>query len=233
MAYDALIVAAAPAGGEIYKEFLTSTVEPSIRYAAYQMGIPRTTEIVQVARKFFPKDADEGLVERIGGLNPRAFGESAEGGAMDGMQQTPTITSANWRGRVAVIEDADIAVALGAAQKAEEGLRTLVSSRSSDGKKTTAEDFDGLLLAWQDCVDETKKTIDKAVSEGVSGADPKLQKLQLIFTYVNYKLISWRIGRNRLLAEGIEAGMKESNEVEQWRLKELIALYDAILQVRQ
>ncbi|KAF8476891.1 hypothetical protein BDZ91DRAFT_672115 [Kalaharituber pfeilii] len=229
ISYDALAVGVEKKG-ELYKEFLTSNVEPSIRYAAYQMGIPRTTDIAQLARQFFPKEgrhAQTGLATRIEKLNVKSFRADVGGEEMEGVEQTIAINTVAWRGRKAAVEDDNIAVALGTAQKVEEDLRKLTTTMD---RKISAEDFDGLLLSWQDCVDETKKAIDKAVTEGVSTADPKLQKLHLIYTYVNYNLISWRIGRNRFMVEDIEAKLKQVTSVELGKLKELVVLYNAILQ---
>ena len=232
--YDALL--GTGAGGsdkksfaDVYKEFLTGTVDPSIRYAAYQLGIPRTTDIAVLVKQFFPHEAgNEDLVKRLNELYPSVLSDGGESEAVEGVEQTVVVNSVNWRGRVAPVEVGDIAVALGAAQKTEQELRKAMEGKKA-GSKRSADDFDGVLLAWQECVDETKKAIDKARGEGVGGADPRLQKLQLIYTYVNYGLIGWRIGRNRVMAEDIEASLKEEGIGGQGR--ELVALYDAILQV--
>jgi len=234
--YDALLVSGGK-NGEVYKEFLTSTVEPSIRYSAYQNGIARTVDIGVLARQFFPKEAEKELVERLKRVHSGVFGEggAAAGEAMEGVEQALLVNEVDWRGRRAPVEEADIAVALGAAKKAEEELGKVLDGKkagSGSGGKRTAEDFDGVLAAWQECVDEAKKAIDKAHGQGVSGADPRLQKLQLIYTYVNYGLIGWRVGRNRVMAEEIERGLREAEEVQGGKVRELVVLYDAILQVR-
>lgn len=236
--YDALLVGGGrDKSGEVYKEFLTSTVDPSIRYAAYQMGIARTVDIGVLARQFFPKEGEgsvegEDLVERAKKLHSGIFGDgvAAPGDVMEGVEQTVVVNEVNWRGRTASVDDADIAVSLGEAKRSEEELRKILEGKK-DKSKRTADDFDGVLAAWQDCVTETKKAIDKAHAEGVSGADLRLQKLQLIYTYVNYGLIGWRVGRNRLMAKEIEEGLKEAEEVQLGKLRELVVLYDAILQV--
>ena len=232
--YDALLGAGTGRSdkksfGDIYKEFLTGTVDPSIRYAAYQLGIPRTTDISVLVKQFFPhEEGNEDLVERLNELHPGVLSDEGDSKAMEGVENAAVINSVNWRGRVAPVEVGDIAVALGAAQKTEQELRKTMEGKKA-GSKRSADDFDEVLLAWQECVDETKKAIDKARGEGVGGADPRLQKLQLIYTYVNYGLIGWRIGRNRVMAEDIESSLREEGMGGQGR--ELVALYDAILQV--
>lgn len=235
--YDALLGAGTGRGdnkksfGDVYKEFLTGTVDPSIRYAAYQIGIPRATDISVLVKQFFPREAgNEDLVRRLNELHPGVLSDSDESEAMEGVERATVVNSVDWRGRVAPVEVGDIAVALGAAQKAEQELRKAMESKKV-GSKRSADDFDEVLLAWQECVDETKKAIDKAHGEGVGGADPRLQKLQLVYTYVNYGLIGWRIGRNRVMAEDIESSLKEEGEGKGGQGRELVVLYDAILQV--
>jgi signal recognition particle subunit SRP68 len=41
---------------DLFKDVLTGTIDPSIRYAAYQNRIPRTVGVPAVANKYFPKD---------------------------------------------------------------------------------------------------------------------------------------------------------------------------------
>ncbi|KAF8419654.1 hypothetical protein EV426DRAFT_538347 [Tirmania nivea] len=230
MCYDALLVSGGK-NGEVYKEFLTSTVEPSIRYSAYQNGIARTVDIGVLARQFFPKEAEKELVERLKKVHSGAFEGAAVGEAMEGLEQASLVNEVHWRGRRALVEEMDIAVTLGAAKKAEEELgKVLEGKKAGSGGKRAAEDFDRVLAAWQECVDESKKAVDKAYGEGVSGADPRLQKLQLIYTYVNYGLIGWRVGRNRVMAEEIERGLREAENVQCGKVRELVVLYDAILQ---
>jgi|SRR5690242_10138013 len=42
---------------DLFKDVLAGTIDPSIRYAAYQNRIPRTVGVPAVATKYFPKDA--------------------------------------------------------------------------------------------------------------------------------------------------------------------------------
>lgn len=61
---------------DLFKDILTSTVDPSIRYAAYQHGIPRTVGVPSVALKFFPKKDSE-LVKAVEKLDATALQEEA------------------------------------------------------------------------------------------------------------------------------------------------------------
>lgn len=59
---------------DLFKDTLTSTIDPSIRYAAYQHRIPRTVGVPTVSLNFFPTDNSH-LVESIQKLDPSAMRE--------------------------------------------------------------------------------------------------------------------------------------------------------------
>jgi signal recognition particle subunit SRP68 len=59
---------------DLFKEVLAGTIDPSIRYAAYQSRIPRTVGVPAVAKKYFP-ESDEGLVAAVKGLDATALEE--------------------------------------------------------------------------------------------------------------------------------------------------------------
>jgi len=108
------------------------------------------------------------------------------------------------------------------------------------------------LIANQDAVDATKRAIDELEKEGVDEGDSRIQDLRVTNLSVNYDLISWRVGRNRVLIgpdDGISFAptpavkprqprkdgkewveREEPNGRKLARLRERVALYDAILQ---
>lgn len=59
---------------DLFKEVLAGTIDPSIRYAAYQHRIPRTVGVPAVSQKFFPKD-DAELVQAVEKLDASALRE--------------------------------------------------------------------------------------------------------------------------------------------------------------
>jgi signal recognition particle subunit SRP68 len=59
---------------EMFKDVLSGTTDPSLRYAAYQHRIPRTVGVPSVAKKFFPRDV-AGLVAAVEELDPSALQE--------------------------------------------------------------------------------------------------------------------------------------------------------------
>lgn len=59
---------------DLFKEVLAGTIDPSIRYAAYQSRIPRTVGVPAVAKKYFP-ESEDGLVAAVKQLDPTALDE--------------------------------------------------------------------------------------------------------------------------------------------------------------
>jgi len=213
---------------DVFKELLTSSIDPSVRYSAYQNQLSRSLDVPTISRQHFSK-LDETLVTSVKELDPSALKEEEDSSASgDG---AAVVNSVTWRGRTAPVQEAEVASALGNVQTAEKALQSYLESHAAATGRDQAGEFDEILAAWQESVDVTKKAIDDMVSEGVNSGDEKLQALQLTFTYVNYNLISWRIRRNRVMAKGlVNARIGKTSKLS--ALKEELALWDAILQVR-
>ncbi|KAL7265940.1 signal recognition particle subunit srp68 [Rhizina undulata] len=209
---------------DLFKEQLTTTVDLSIRYSAYQLQLPRSMDIATISREYFPRDQEANVASILERLDSKVFSGETETRAAE------AVTSVTWRGRTAPVEEADISAALGNAQAAE-------TAYYAQEQEKAAEVFDDILSAWQDVVDATKKTIDERIAEGMGMGEQKMQYLQLTWTVVNYSLICWRIGRNRVMiqaiAQGGKKGRKGGEEVtgkKLGHLKEEVVLYDAIIQ---
>jgi signal recognition particle subunit SRP68 len=188
-------------------------------------------DIVAISRQYFLREDSPRIVEAIEKLDSQAFTEQMD---VD-VPEAGSVTSVTWRGRTASVEEADISIALYEAHTAEAAYNSQEQQGSTDA-------FDAVLLAWQDAVDATRKAIDERKAEGMSTTEQKMQNLHLIWTVVNYSMICWRVGRNRVMISNIMSGPKKpkkdgqapSEEVSGKKLghlKEEIALYDAILQV--
>ena len=236
------------AKGDIYKDLLSETIDPSIRYAAYQAKIPRTVPVAAITLKVFPS-ADSDLVERIKALDAAVL-EHGGPEAKQGTEGAPTTLT--WRGREVKIEDAAIAIAWASVSAAKGQLAQKLTSAGSLRPKDKAGAYDDILVASQDAVDATKQAIDELRSEGITQSDSRMQSLQITRTAVNYEMISWRIGRNRVLVgeddgarldfgatarrkQKEEEGSDERSKYEApgrqiAKLKEKIVLYDGILQ---
>ena len=243
--YSAL---ATSAKGDVFKDLLSETIDPSIRYAAYQAKIPRTLPIATIARKAFDH-ADPELVDRIRQLNPAVL-EHGDPDAKQGAEGAPTTLA--WRGREVKIEDAAIAVAWAVVGAARGQLTEKLASAGTLPPRDMAGAYDEILNASQDAVDATKQAIDELRAEGITPGDARMQSLQITRTAVNYEMISWRIGRNRVLVgenDGVKLEFgaasrrkKQTDETEAdrskdeapgrqiARLKEKVVLYDGILQ---
>ena len=57
---------------DIFKEVLAGTIDPSIRYAAYKLQIPRTIAIATIAKRNFPNNRSD-LTSAVTKLDPNAL----------------------------------------------------------------------------------------------------------------------------------------------------------------
>lgn len=231
---------------DTYRDLLEGTVDPSIRYAAYQEKLPRTKAISDIAIEHFPttETTSRGDIEKA---DAKAFETSAERVAAQSQGLTNLPTTISWRGRQVKLEDASISQALASANAKQEDLEANFSSA-----KDLAAAYDDIINARQDAADATKTAIDELIAEGVDQGDSRIQSLQVTRTAVNYSVIEWRVGRNRVLC-GSDDGLTfepskpksapkprkdGSNKVVKEeptgrrvaRLRERAALYDSILQ---
>ncbi|BDD59424.1 hypothetical protein MPDQ_003009 [Monascus purpureus] len=224
---------------DTFRELLSGTVDPSLRYAAYQLKLPRSKALPALAVEYFPSDAE--LRSKIESVCPGCLVEEASGAnrTVDG-QVPETVT---WRSRTVPLEDASIAVAIASTSTAESHLASWLAEPA--GKSASAKDkaaaYDSVISASQDAVDATKSAIDDLVGEGVDSGDKRMQSLQVTRTAVHYTLVGWRVGRNRILCgdqDGVyfeEERTKvtkrgEPNGKKLTRLREKVALYDSTLQ---
>lgn len=193
------------------KELLSGTIEQSIRYAAYQLRMPRTVAVSAIARKYFPR-SDSQLVAAVERLDPTILRDATK--AKTGVAETEAASrKISWRSRTADIEDASIIAALTAVDSAATKLAESLSSATSVHAKDRAAAYDELLIASQDAVDATKDAIAELATEGVAQGDKRMQSLQITRTAVSYDLISWRIGRNRVLTGDADGASTESAPV--------------------
>ncbi|KAI1613351.1 signal recognition particle, subunit SRP68 [Exophiala viscosa] len=237
---------------EVYKELLSGIVEPSIRYAAYQLKMPRTKAINEIAIEHFPS-SEAALRKEVEQVDPQAFVQSTDAAATSsGPKEVPSTIS--WRSRKVKLEDANISQTLGSSKEKEDELATAFESfqQGSLSDKDLATAYEEVITASQDAADATKTAIDELASEGVDPGDARMQSLQITRTAVNFAVIEWRIGRNRVLC-GRDDGLRFQSEKPRQPLKprkdgkpravkeesvgrkiarfrERVALYDSILQ---
>jgi len=234
---------------DVFRDLLGETVDPSIRYAAYQLRMPRTIAIPTIARKHFPSD-DKDLVQQVESLDADVLNERptrARAEVADtGSEAAPKTIS--WRSRTVNLEDASIAAALAAVKTAEKKLAETLKSLESGQARERAAAYDDILIASQDAVDATKHAIDELVGEGVGQGDKRMQSLQITRTAVSYDMVSWRIGRNRVLVgeadgatsstpvakkskkKGSRTQREEGTGRKLAHLREQVVLYDSVIQ---
>lgn len=244
---------AAKGKGDSFKELLDTVVDTSIRYAAYQLQLPRTKPIPEITIEEFP-NSESGARDELKELDPRAFDITKESKAagLEDVKDAPT--SISWRSRKVKIEDATISQALGIAASKEKHI-TSIYDRYKSGDvdaKTLAAAYDEIIDARQEAADATKGAIDELRGEGIEPGDSRIQALQVTRTAVNYGVIEWRVGRNRILCgpgDGLafepEKSKRPARESKKGKprqvrdepsgkklsqLRERLALYDAILQ---
>ena len=235
--------------GDIFTDLLSETIDPSIRYAAYRLKTPRTIPIPIIARKAFPQ-SDSALVGEINNIDSSIL-KQGEKDSAKGAESAPTTLT--WRNREVKIEDAQIALAWASVDEAKSRLSQKLESLEEGNPFEVAAAYDEILSASQDAVDATKQAIDELRAEGVGQGDPRMQSLQITRTAVNYEMLSWRIGRNRVLTgshdgaveeygssrrhKKVKAGQEPTKAEKELpsskkiaKLKEKVALYDGNLQ---
>jgi len=225
--------------GDVFKDLLSDPVDVSIRYGAYQMKLPRTVAVPMIARKYFPTDPE--LVSRVEKLDPDVLRDLPTKVKAETEESEAVPKTITWRSRTVDLEDAAIATALASVNSAVQLLSETLSSGTAKFPKDKATAYDDILIASQDAVDATKHALDELVSEGVGPSDKRIQSLQITRTAVSYDMVSWRIGRNRVLTgenDGVveSAALRNQGAKEEGtgrklaRLREKAVLYDATLQ---
>lgn len=237
---------------EVFRELLANTVDPTIRYAAYQARLSRTIAIEVVARRYFPKD-DKEAVRLVEGVDPSALKEKPK--AETGEKKTGPLEvpdSVTWRGRKANIVDASIGQALASVTAAEARLKAYLAEQPSASAREKAAAYDDILIASQDAADASKRATDELERERVDESDARMQDLRVTSLSVNYDLVSWRVGRNRIMIgdndgltfeaqkqkkpartrkDGTELPENEEGRGRKLaRLRERVVLYDATIQ---
>lgn len=238
---------------DVYRDILANTVDPTIRYAAYQAHLSRTIAVSTVARRYFPR-ADQELVKQVEMLDPYALKEKPQPKTQEEKEALPQEIpkSVTWRGRKADLVDASIGQALAGVTAAEARLRSYLFTNPTASTRDKAAAYDDILIASQDAADATKSATDELEKEQVDEGDARMQDLRVTSLAVNYDLVSWRVGRNRILVGG-DDGLRHDNQPQKKvnrvrkdgtelrekeeprgrklaRLRERIVLYDATIQ---
>ena len=250
--YTALAKSGNAKRDDVFRDLLSTTIDPSIRYAAYQFKLPRTTTIDNIVARYAPQEDNE-YVQEILKADPDALNANRPGQKKSSVGETQNVPKTiRWRSREVELEDASTAQALAAVSAAEAKPSSFLSSNPGLDSKAKAAAYDDVLIPSQDAVDSTKTALDELSNEGVSQGDQRMQALQITRTAVNYALVGWRVGRNRVLCGSQDGATLEDESSRKprrprkdgkartaqeegtgrklTRLRERVVLYDAILQ---
>lgn len=211
--YTALARVAGAKQDDLFKDLLSNTTDPSIRYAAYQSKLPRTLTTERIVARYVPRE-DNPFVEEALRLFPDLLQESGTTGRMNAAGQLADVPrTITWRSRTVNLEDASTAQALASVAAAETKLKSFLTANQNSDRRAKATAYDDVLLPSQDAVDATKTAIDELSAEGVPQGDPRMQSLQITRTAVNYNLVEWRVGRNRVLCGEQDGALFENESV--------------------
>lgn len=236
---------------DLFRDILANTIDPTIRYAAYQARLPRSVAVSSVALRYFPKDQSD-LVDLLQTVDSDALSEQSSAAAPQNLGTGDVPNTIQWRGRTANIVDASIGQALATVSAAEPKLNDFLASSPNASTRDKAAAYDDVLIASQDAADATRRAIEELEKEGVDEGDARMQDLRVTSLAVNYQLVSWRVGRNRMLI-GSDDGMsfedkkakrskrqkdqakeittkEEARGSKLARLRERVVLYDATIQ---
>lgn len=195
----------------VFQDILSTSIDPIIRYAAYQVKLPRTTSIEAIVAKFVSHDNE--FVKTVLKEHPEALDDPSttqkkvSGGRAENVPKT-----IQWKSRTVGLEDSATAQALAEVSSAEGRLSSYLSSNPDATPRSKGAAYDEVLIPSQDAVDAIKIAIDELLAEGVSQSDRRMQSLQVTRTAVNYALIGWRIGRNRVMCGEQDGGQLESSQ---------------------
>lgn len=180
--------------GNSFKDFVSDLVDTPLRFAQRQLNIPMTYSLLALAKNNLPESKDD-LVARIELVAPRFLQKEEDTVMADG----GALRTVMWRNRKVPVEDAEIALKLEALDTAASELSQKLSSSADLKPNSKAEAYDTVLELSNDAVDATQQTIDELKEQGVPQGDSRMQNLAILRTKLKYDLLSWQIGRNRVL----------------------------------
>lgn len=180
--------------GNIFKDYVSDSVDTPLRFAQRRLDIPTTLSILALAKKHFPQ-SDEALVSRLNEVAPSFLREDEDTTMTDG----GALRFTSWRERKVPVEDAEIALKLEALEGAAAELSQKLGSSSGLRPNSKAEAYDAVLEISNDAVDAAQQAIDELKEQGIAQGDSRMQNLAILRTKLKYDLLSWQIGRNRVL----------------------------------
>ncbi|KAK9472794.1 uncharacterized protein V1510DRAFT_393690 [Dipodascopsis tothii] len=211
---------------DLYAGLLADTVDPSIRFASFQLKNYKVPDLATLAGTAIP--ADHVVLTLVRASAPELLAADERG-----HQALDALPEVRWRAHTVPVQDANIAVAILAAKDADGALAAALAAgewrAAGAADDAVAPLFDAPLQAWQDAVDAVKTTIDEVSSSG-EGGEAKVQTLYVAATYAQYNLLLRRIQRDLLIAAAVVGPTRGATKVRRSRLTEAVGLYHSVLQ---
>lgn len=180
--------------GNTFKDYVSGSVDTPLRFAQRQQNIPTSLSLLSLAKQHLP-ESDKALVSGVEEVAP-GFLKQGEDADMTNGGPLKTVT---WRTREVPVEDAEIASKLAALETAATELSQKLGSSPDLRPNVKAEAYDDVLEISNYAIEATLQAIDELKQQSVPQGDPRMQNLAILRTKLNYDLLSWQIGRNRVL----------------------------------
>lgn len=232
------------AAGDAQQEALCNStidsIDPNIRYCAYNLKIKNTTSEEDVAAlvdmKIKSSAAGSSFLDtKIEALLQKKIQEKAA-----------LLTSITWRNHTINIKNEKIAESI---LKANEAIQELEKSKLINVKtekdvksynemvSAKLDRYSNVLEVYHDGQRQAEKDLreDKLASDKVtsSKSEEKTKNLQAIFTYISYQRLIYTLNRNLLLIEQISTNISypNSESSKSSRPEDVVKLYDTIQQI--
>lgn len=230
--------------GNTFRDHVSDHVDTPLRLAQRQQNIPTSISLLSLAKQHLPQ-SDKVLVSGVEEAKPGFLKQDEDTDMANG----GPLKTVKWRTREVPVEDAEIVSKLAALETAASELSQKLGSSSDLRPNVKAEAYDDVLEISNYAIEATVQAIDELKQQSVPQGDPRMQNLAILRTKLKYDLLSWQIGRNRvllgqhdgaLLEDGpglkkssiaVEAapGIKDSQQVKQ--LEKKTNVYSKTLQI--
>lgn len=180
--------------GNTFRDHVSDHVDTPLRLAQRQQNIPTSISLLSLAKQHLPK-SDKGLVSGVEEVKPGFLKQDEDTDMTNGGPQK----TVKWRTREVPVEDAEIVSKLAALETAASELSQKLGSSSDLRPNVKAEAYDDVLEISNYAIEATLQAIDELKQQSVPQGDPRMQNLAILRTKLKYDLLSWQIGRNRVL----------------------------------
>ncbi|POS76162.1 signal recognition particle protein [Diaporthe helianthi] len=180
--------------GNTFRDHVSDRVDIPLRLAQRQQNIPTSISLLSLAKQHLPR-SEKDLVSGLEEVKP-GFLEQDEDADMPNGGPLKTV---KWRTRQVPVEDAEVVLKLAAMEKAASEVSQKLGSSSVVRSKLKVDVYDDILATSNYAIDATVQVTEELKEQGVPQGDPRMQNLAVLRTKLKYDLLSWQIGRNRVL----------------------------------